>query len=291
MPHLTWRTPASLLAVLCLAGCAGATRPSMSVPWIPGDGPPSGAFAEAVAILGVEADCRRGGERCPQAIAGAPGPLQPATREYALAEVWFRLARKGRSGADEAALQCAAHAHRYLFAPMLEGRASALEATAQQALRLYNECAGLWLLPRVSGLDSLRALDPSWNVRQASDPRVLPVTALLRFAPEGSTRRPSVELHDGFAGPRIATALGEIPLAVEFTPAYARWAATVPGSTAAVLDLASWYVDPVQPRVDLLQPYGPQRVPVILIDGLGSGPNTWLDLANDLLGDPRLGAR
>ncbi len=48
---------------------------------------------------------------------------------------------------------------------MLEGRASALEAVAQQALRLYNECARLWLVPRVGTPEGLRGLSPRWIVR------------------------------------------------------------------------------------------------------------------------------
>jgi len=315
-----------MVAAACaLGGCATARAPDL---WTPGTRSASAAFAEAVAILGLERTCRTPGADCARAIEAARGPILPATRLYAAAEAWSRAGAAGGPGAELAAARCAESAWRYLTQPELAGRPTPLEAPVQQALRLYNACAERWLQPRLADLVTdervawrVRASFPVGDVRrlrlardapvagfrsrQRQDgigvpllpelapgdrarPHVLPIGAVLRF---DADRRVVVELHDGFDAPRVATAFGPVPVAVDFTAAYAAWADRLPGPFTTTLDLLRPEAAASGPRIELLQPYDPERVPVILIHGLASGPRTWLNLANDLLGDPRLASR
>ena len=46
-----------------------------------------------------------------------------------------------------------------------------------------------------------------------------------------------------------------------------------------------------RPRVFLMQPYDPQRLTVVMIHGLASSPEAWVNLANEVLGDEALRKR
>src|SRR6266487_793126 len=44
-------------------------------------------------------------------------------------------------------------------------------------------------------------------------------------------------------------------------------------------------------RLYLMQPYSPDRIPIIMVHGLRSTPLAWQELTNELMGDPVLGRR
>ena len=87
----------------------------------------------------------------------------------------------------------------------------------------------------------------------------------------------------------IDTALGSLPLARDVSTAYA---------TAADLfdaELTAWQAlrgtrGSERPEIRLLAPYDPAKTPVILIHGLASSPLAWVNVANELLGDPDISA-
>ena len=126
------------------------------------------------------------------------------------------------------------------------------------------------------------------------DTRYLPVTVTVRFP--GDTLDAvlaSRELHvDAYNPYRIdsETIAGRtVPLAANFSAAYGVWLAR---SDLAKLSLAS-LLKPRQstvfrPRVYLNQPYDPDKRVIILVHGLASSPEAWVNLANELLGDDEL---
>jgi len=125
-------------------------------------------------------------------------------------------------------------------------------------------------------------------------PRVgtcLPLTAIVRFPKngcQGAECAASFELmnsvtHESYDSPR-----GPLPLAADFT-----------APIAAVVDrtgMGDWdgLFDAIQGNEELLkntgfytlEPYDVEKIPLITVHGLFSNPLTWLDVHNELMGDP-----
>jgi pimeloyl-ACP methyl ester carboxylesterase len=118
------------------------------------------------------------------------------------------------------------------------------------------------------------------------------VTVLLRFepaAPEKPTqRRAHLCFYDAMNVEAIALNGVQVPLAADFTApfglAISRGRLKSIGlsqtlSSASWLDEAGFY---------MMEPFDPHKIPIITVHGLLSSPVTWINLQNDLLGDPVL---
>ena len=127
-----------------------------------------------------------------------------------------------------------------------------------------------------------------------------PVTAFLRLMPEqdGSHRRKCVlELHDPLAATDVEVCSRVVPLESDLSTPLAYFlqnastqtegkqvtleqlstlALLRPDKTAAIRGLY------------MLQPYEPNKIPVILVHGLWSSPLTWTEMFNDLRGNPQI---
>src|SRR5205085_999316 len=57
------------------------------------------------------------------------------------------------------------------------------------------------------------------------------------------------------------------------------------------LELHQPNVSPQQHRLYLMQPYSPDRIPVIMVHGLKSTPLTWHEMTNEIMDDSVLGRR
>lgn len=125
-------------------------------------------------------------------------------------------------------------------------------------------------------------------------PRVgtcLPLTAVVRFPDKGcrGAECPAVfELINSVTTETYATPSGHLPLAADFT-----------APLAAVVDktgMSGWdgLFDAIQGNEELLkntgfytlEPYDAGKIPLITVHGLFSNPLTWLDVHNELMGDP-----
>lgn len=117
---------------------------------------------------------------------------------------------------------------------------------------------------------------------------VYPVTAVLRPAGEGVVE---LSLHDRFAVDTIAFGSRRAPLEADFTAPFAFLAAATHFHVSR--HVAFFAPDAVGNcrGVYLLQPYDPERIPVLLIHGLWSSPLTWRELSNEIWGDPEVAAR
>jgi pimeloyl-ACP methyl ester carboxylesterase len=125
-------------------------------------------------------------------------------------------------------------------------------------------------------------------------PRVgtcLPLTAVVRFPKDGCQGADcpaTFELINSVTTETYTTAKQALPLAADFT-----------APLAAVVDktgMGGWdgLFDAIQGNEELLkntgfytlEPYDENRIPLITVHGLFSNPLTWLDVHNELMGDP-----
>ncbi|MGH8031753.1 MAG: esterase/lipase family protein [Luteimonas sp.] len=126
------------------------------------------------------------------------------------------------------------------------------------------------------------------------DTRYQSVTSTLRFpgntlAEVLATEDVGIDVYNPYLFERDTIAGRPVPLAANFSAAYGVWLAR---SELARLSLSSLLRPRQQtvfdPRVYLTQPYDPDKRVVILIHGLASSPEAWVNLANELLGDEAL---
>ena len=119
------------------------------------------------------------------------------------------------------------------------------------------------------------------------------ITALLTF--EGRTlaevldsHRVQVRLYDPYRSDRVDLAGIPTPLAANFTAGYGLWLARSGFAKQALRTLLGLSDGIVQPQVQLMQPYDPERGIVVMLHGLASSPEAWVNVANEVLGDETL---
>jgi triacylglycerol esterase/lipase EstA (alpha/beta hydrolase family) len=119
------------------------------------------------------------------------------------------------------------------------------------------------------------------------------ITALLRF--EGSTlaevlrtRDIHVQMYDPYRFNNVQLAGEEVPLAANFTSGYGLWLARSGFSTQALRSLLGADNGLLRPKIYLMQPYDPSRRVIVMLHGLASSPEAWINVANEVLGDETL---
>ncbi|MBB6365886.1 pimeloyl-ACP methyl ester carboxylesterase [Xanthomonas sacchari] len=122
------------------------------------------------------------------------------------------------------------------------------------------------------------------------------LTVLLRF--DGRTLKEvlsghsaHVEVHDPSLSERVAMGGADVPLAANFSAGYGVWMARAGFAAQSLRTLLGLGHGIDRPHVFLTQPYDPNRRVLVLLHGLASSPEAWVNLANDLLGDPQVRAR
>lgn len=122
------------------------------------------------------------------------------------------------------------------------------------------------------------------------------VTALMAFegrtlAEVMQTRRAQIRLYDPYRTARVELAGVQAPIAGNFTAGYGLWLARSNFATQALRTLFGMSDGIVRPRVQLMQPYDPKRGIVVMLHGLASSPEAWVNVANEVLGDDALRQR
>ncbi len=119
------------------------------------------------------------------------------------------------------------------------------------------------------------------------------VTAVLRF--QGETlaevlKTQDVELlvFDPYRRDSVRLAGTQVPLAANFTSGYGLWLARSGFARQSLLTLVGRGEVLEKPRVYLMQPYDPKRRVIIMLHGLASSPEAWINVANEVLGDETL---
>ncbi len=126
----------------------------------------------------------------------------------------------------------------------------------------------------------------------------VPVTAILRFgepdakAPTG-TMQARLTLVDPRTVERIEVAGTKVPVAADFTAPLAALAGRGEKDIQK-LGLKGMFSpgssEPLEGLI-LMEPYDPEKVPVVMVHGLWSNPSIWLQLTNEIFGDRELRVR
>jgi pimeloyl-ACP methyl ester carboxylesterase len=118
-------------------------------------------------------------------------------------------------------------------------------------------------------------------------------TAFLRIKPEragGNTFTADFELYDPMKTDSIRLGDVSVPLEIDLTTPLAYMIANAP-SPQGITGLMDPEATAPQQGLYMLQPYQPDKIPVIFVHGLMSSPRTWLSMLNGLMGDPVLRRR
>lgn len=121
-----------------------------------------------------------------------------------------------------------------------------------------------------------------------------PVTVFLRLTREGLASeatnlhcRGTFELYNPFKTKWIMIDSTSVPLETDFTTPLAHMISTtkIPSGFEGMLDVDSWKD---RQGLHMLEPYDPEKIPVVFVHGLMSSPFTWLKMLNTLKGDPKI---
>ena len=126
--------------------------------------------------------------------------------------------------------------------------------------------------------------------------RFLASTAILRFPGETlqevlAADTASIDVYDPYQHAEVRIGGHIVPLAANFTAPYALWLSRSKFAREADLALLRKSASLAAPRVYLMQPFDPQRRTIVLLHGLGSSPEAWVNLANEIMGDDTLRRR
>ncbi len=121
----------------------------------------------------------------------------------------------------------------------------------------------------------------------------IPATAFLRVeaTPERlrtGTLRGSLELYDPRRTPQLEVRGFDVPLEAQTSSAYAHALGRSPFWEFEIAGFLSGGDDRIPTGISLLQPYEPDRIPVVFIHGTASSPGRWAGLFNDLINDPAI---
>lgn len=103
-----------------------------------------------------------------------------------------------------------------------------------------------------------------------------------------STREVELRAYDPYRFREIPLGNTTVPLAGNFSSGYGLWLARSGFSTQALRTLVGLNNGIVQPSVYLMQPYDPNRRIIVMLHGLASSPEAWINVANEVLGDETL---
>lgn len=118
-------------------------------------------------------------------------------------------------------------------------------------------------------------------------------TALLRFGGSTleevlATRDIRLEAWSPDTTSSIQLEGQQVPLAANFTAAYGLWMAQSGFATESLRTLFGRGEGIREPHIYLMQPYDPDRRIIFMLHGLASSPEAWVNLANEIMGDPEM---
>lgn len=119
------------------------------------------------------------------------------------------------------------------------------------------------------------------------------VTALARFPGETveavlDTDEVEVIGYDPYRHDSVKMHGVKVPLAANFTSGYGLWLARSGFARQSLLTLVGRGEVLERPHVYMLQPFDPNRRVIVMLHGLASSPEAWINVANEVLGDENL---
>ena len=103
-----------------------------------------------------------------------------------------------------------------------------------------------------------------------------------------ATQKLKIVLFNPYKTSSITISGQNIPLSANFTAGYGLWLARSNFATQALRNLFGRTGGITQAQIYLMQPYDPNRRVIVMLHGLASSPEAWINLANEVLGDETL---
>ena len=133
-----------------------------------------------------------------------------------------------------------------------------------------------------------RPQPPAWSEMPSPG-----ITVLFRFDNDGldavmASNEVRVEVHDPYASDSITLNGQRVPLAANFTAGYGLWLARSGFNRESLRTLFGREDGISRPHLYLMQPYDPDRRIILMLHGLASSPEAWVNLANEIQGDEEL---
>ena len=125
------------------------------------------------------------------------------------------------------------------------------------------------------------------------EPRYVAMTGVLVFGGHTlgevlATRQVQLLVRDPYRDADVAIAGRSVPLGANFTAPYGLWLARSGFAMQSIRSLLGRQGGLDEPCVLLMQPYDPDRMTVVMLHGLASSPEAWVNVANEVLGDETL---
>ncbi len=119
------------------------------------------------------------------------------------------------------------------------------------------------------------------------------LTVLLRFPVDDlaqlmATREIQLDVHDPYVDAVVTLHGQRVPLAANFTAGYGLWLARSGFATQSLRTLFGREQGIDRPHLYMMQPYDPDRRILLMLHGLASSPEAWVNVANEVLGDETL---
>ena len=119
------------------------------------------------------------------------------------------------------------------------------------------------------------------------------MTVLLRFSGANLWEmlhddEPELEIHDPYQIAQVQLHGEQVPLAANFTAGYALWLARSNFSRQSLRSLFGGKGGIDRPHLFMMQPYDPDRRVLLMIHGLASSPEAWVNVANELMRDDEI---
>ncbi|MGH8074922.1 MAG: esterase/lipase family protein [Lysobacter sp.] len=133
-----------------------------------------------------------------------------------------------------------------------------------------------------------RKRPPGWSEMPSPS-----VTLLFRFPGDDlsqvlSTRDVLVSAHDPYQDTEVELHGQRVPLAANFTAGYGLWLAKSGFARQSLRTLLGREQGIDRPHLYMMQPYDPGRRIILMIHGLASSPEAWVNVANEVMGDETL---
>nr|WP_180167529.1 alpha/beta hydrolase [Stenotrophomonas sp. SbOxS2]NYU00634.1 alpha/beta hydrolase [Stenotrophomonas sp. SbOxS2] len=147
--------------------------------------------------------------------------------------------------------------------------------------------------PASTGLAAAAAGTAPATERDWSEMPSPSMTVLLRFSGKNLWEvlhddEPELEIHDPYQVAVVELHGEQVPLAANFTAGYALWLARSNFSRQSLRTLFGGKGGIEKPHLFMMQPYDPNRRVLLMIHGLASSPEAWVNVANELMRDDEI---
>ncbi|HBK45449.1 MAG TPA: hypothetical protein DDZ67_03235, partial [Xanthomonadaceae bacterium] len=120
-----------------------------------------------------------------------------------------------------------------------------------------------------------------------------PATALLSFDGDSlpallASRSATLVPYDPYRNQQVSLHGQRVPLAANFTAGYGLWLAQSGFARQSLRSMLGRERGIDRPHLYLMQPYDPDRRIVLMLHGLASSPEAWVNVANEIMGDEAL---